>query len=126
MAVNLPLQPDGPWFEFATELEGVTYTFTFRWNDRQEAWSMDIGDGEGNLLAAGIKVVVDVPLLFTLRLLPGLPPGELMVIDTQGSQVAKIGLIVLGTDLVHSEDPGLADLGRRHTIVYLDSTDLAA
>lgn len=102
MSVRLPITQDGAHFSFTCELDGVTYYFEFRWNDRDSSWFMTVGDGEGTTIVAGVKVVINMPLLnfFTDD---QLPLGSLIATDTGG------------TDL----DAGFGDLGRRVIVTYL-------
>lgn len=107
MIVDLPIKQEGAHFGFSCELEGVTYGFVFRWNDRAEQWILDLYDGDGVRLVSGVRVVVNVPLLRTG--VAGLPPGLLSAVDTNGGNV----------------DPGFADLGRRVVVSYAPLEDLA-
>jgi hypothetical protein len=100
-----------PYFDLQAPLDGVTYTFSFRWNVRASAWFLDIWDEQGvTLFAAGVRVVVNYPLCayFTGRK----PPGHLIAVDTSGR-----GL-----------DPGIDDIGgsdARVKIYYMTSAELA-
>lgn len=106
--IDLPIIQEGPHFRFVTELEGLAYSFEFRWNDREEAWFLTVGDGEGNPLAAGVRVVVNFPLLNRFRN-PALPPGFLIAVDTEATE----------------RDPGFEDLGRRVVLTYATAAELA-
>lgn len=108
MILKLPVLQEGPLFGFSVELEGVNYGFTFRWNERSSQWSMDVADGDGNLLVAGIRVVVDVPMLLRYRSIPRLPPGDIVAVDS--------------TD--QSRDPDFEDLGRRVEVFYISSDEI--
>ena len=106
----IPIEQTSAWFEFGCELEGVTFTFTFRFNDRDGCWYFDIADASGNALARGLKAVTGWPLLSALRTLPGLPPGELVVSDEAGLD----------------EEPTFDSLGRRHLMFYLSAAEVGA
>jgi len=105
----LPLRDDAPHFEFSCRLDGVTFAFEFRWNDRARAWFMEIRDVEGNRLLSGRRVVLG--FLLTQRFAdPRLPAGQLVAIDTS-------------TD---GREAGPNDLGSRVRILYLDAAEVAA
>jgi hypothetical protein len=105
----LPISQNSAWFEFSCELEDVRFNFTFRWNDRDDCWYFDIGDAQESSLATGLKAVTRWPLLEALRSLPGLPKGELLVVDTAGKD----------------EEPTFDSLGRRHLMFYVTEGELA-
>lgn len=108
MAVTIPVKGEElvPFFEMRIELESVTYTLEFRWNDRDGAWYMSIGDAEGEIIAAGRKVVIDLPLFFRF-VDPRLPPGQFFGVDTSGQKL----------------DAGYEDLGERVQLIYFESTE---
>lgn len=107
--VALPLLTDDtPHYALACELEGVTYTFEFLWNDRDGAWYVQVGDGEENPLTGMIRVVLGKSFLSQYSD-PALPPGALVAKDTSGQNV----------------DPGLLDLGSRVQVWYVDSASVA-
>ncbi|GAH17648.1 unnamed protein product, partial [marine sediment metagenome] len=56
-------------FSFTVDLEGVDFQFDFQYNDRESAWYFDLLDADANMLRAGIKCVINFPLL---RLYQGL------------------------------------------------------
>lgn len=107
-AVLLPVRTDeAQWYDFTTTLDGLTFTFEFEWNEREEAWYFNLYDATGDLLLAGKKLVADFPLLMRLADRRR-PPGDLTVVDTAGAGAA----------------PGLNDLGRRHALMYIEAADL--
>lgn len=113
MAVfKLPLLADTgatPHYTFSCELDGVTYSFDFAWNDRDGSWFMQIGDSEENLLHGSMRVVLGQ--VFAGRDTdPSLPPGMLIAKDTSGANL----------------DPGLEDLGSRVEIWYWDKASTAS
>ena len=55
--VQIPVTKD-PNSEVTVNLSGVNYTLRFRWNTRSEAFYMDVLDEDGDILAAGRKVIV--------------------------------------------------------------------
>lgn len=106
----LPISQNSAWFEFTCELDGIAVTLTFRWNDRSERWFFDLSDAQGNILAASLAAVVGAPLLNHLHHLPGVPPGELLVLDTGN----------------RDEDPSYDSIGRRHVMLYGTTAEIAA
>lgn len=109
MILELPITQEGPWFSISTELDGAAFKLSFRWNERLEQWVLDVADGDGNPIVSGIRVVIDQPLLNRFRGISGMPPGEIMAIDTENT-----GL-----------DADLEDLGRRVALFYLSESELA-
>lgn len=106
---TLPLVPSLPSYRFGTLLEDVQLTFDVRWNGRAGSWYLDISDADGDLIRAGIRVVLGVELgghVADVRM----PPGALFAIDLSGA----------------GREAGLDDLGARVVVVYLSSDDLAA
>lgn len=93
--VQLPIVADGAHFRFTTELDGATYGFEFRWNHRSEQWKLSVFDGDGVALVHGITLVVGFELFHRYRAYGTLPPGNLIVLDTEG-QNAKVGFENLG------------------------------
>ena len=65
-----------------SELDGVTYTFRFRWNERGACWHMDLSTLDGTPIAMGVRLVTRFPLL-RRNLHPERPPGELVLLDGQ-------------------------------------------
>lgn len=87
-------------------LDGLEYVLDLRWSGREERWFLDLYDAAGTLLAGSIKVINGLPLLYKLRGgAPGLPPGELVVLD--------------GRDI--PADPGLEDLGDAAQLAYVEA-----
>ena len=80
----IPLYEDPRW-EMKADLTGKRYTFGVSYNARQEAWTMSIADTNGELLISGLRLVPGIDMLKKFRASsPGLPPGELMLIDKEG------------------------------------------
>jgi hypothetical protein len=57
----IPLQPTNQTFQIT--LAGVVYTLTVRWNDMNEAWTLDLADQNQNPIVSGIPLVTGVDLL---------------------------------------------------------------
>jgi hypothetical protein len=68
------------YFEQPWTLDGVTYTFTLRYNLRIQTWMLDVGDVIGAPIVCGIPLIAGRDLLgqYAGR---GLPSGLLFVFD---------------------------------------------
>jgi len=101
----VPTSPDLPFYEQQSTIDGVDYTLTFRYNQREEAFYLSFGDVEGNDIVKGLKLVCDWPLLLGHRE-PNLPTGEFYVFSS-----------LLGDD----NQPKIGELGdgRRCSLYYL-------
>lgn len=120
MSVVLPLRSDLPFFDVKADLDNVTYTLEFRWNVRAAGWFLNVLDEQGQaILAAGLRVVVNFPLLahipsnkyrrqLEFQFWGRSPPGALVFVDTGGK----------------GEDPGLTDLGVRVALLYFSVAEL--
>lgn len=91
-------------------LEGSLFTVDLRWNSRAQAWSLDMYDGNGVLLAGGVRIVADAPLLERFGLRKDFPAGEILALDTSNA----------------GEDPGFADFGTRVLFVYMTAAEVAS
>lgn len=109
MTVRLPILQVSARFRFAVELEGVSYTLTFRWNDRDGAWFLDVGDGNGTPIVTGIKMVINCMLLGRATD-SRLPAGDFIALDTSGANL----------------DAEFQDLGRRVQVSYFTRAELNA
>ena len=108
--IDLPIDQTSPWFQFSTELEQVTYGFSFRWNEREGCWYVDLLDGEGNQIVSGRKVLLGA-LFAKYRSNPAVPQlGDVYVSDTSNG----------------GEDAGFGDLGRRVVLTYVTDAEVAA
>ena len=56
MAKILPIQ-DSPYFSQLIDLDIVTYSVTIRWNDREEAWYLDIDEQDKTPIVQSLKLV---------------------------------------------------------------------
>ncbi len=91
-------------YEYQIRLDGVYLTLTFRWNDRTEAWYLDIATEDGEPIASGRKIVIGASL-FQRGVRDSddrLPLGRLWAKDTSGAGVR----------------PGRNDLGTRVKLYY--------
>lgn len=69
-------------FNFTVNLEGNDYRFDFRYNKREDFWYFDMSDVVGNILRAGIKCVVNFPVIRTMSQ-QDRPPGEVIILDSR-------------------------------------------
>jgi hypothetical protein len=102
MPVNLTLQ---------AELDQVTFTLTFYWNDRDSGWYMTIADAQNTPILGSQRVVVDYPIGWKQLYNIAMPGGLLQFQDTSGQ-----GL-----------DPqSVSDLGTRVILAYYDRAEMAS
>lgn len=94
-------------YDQRTELDGVEYLFTFRWNARRERWTFSIDGLDGTPILTGQTISLWVPLN---RRAVGGPPGVLMAIPEDDS----------------TDPPGLLELGARVRLYYLTAAEVAA
>lgn len=107
MSLVLPTLSDGTEaFDQRTQLDGVEYLFSFRYNLRRELWSFSIDALDGRPILTGQTVHVGVPL--SRRAVRG-PPGLFLAISE--------------TDDLTS--PTLHELGERVKLVYLTAAEVA-
>jgi len=105
--VQIPTSQSLPFYSQKTLLDGQTYTLQFKWNDREEAWYLDLLTDLEEPISMGIKIVTDWPLNRRITD-PAAPPGVISAIDTTGA----------GTN------PGFEDLGNKIILVYIDEDEL--
>ena len=84
MAVEIPIEETGPHIEQVTDLEGTSFVFTFRWNEREQRWYLDLRDTDGAAILLGVKMVANWQILRLLVDSDRRPPGEIIVQDTSG------------------------------------------
>lgn len=96
-------------YKLTADLDGVLYELRFRWNERLEAWLLDVYDATGVLLIAGRRCSADGALLAQHKHLAPIG-GELLVFDTTLRRV----------------DPKIDDFGTRVLMLYVDAAELAA
>ncbi len=94
-------------YDQRTELDGVEYLLTFRWNARRERWTLSIDGLDGTSILTGQTVSLYVPLN---RRAVGGPPGVLLAVPEDAS----------------TDPPGLLDLGARVKLQYWTAAEVAA
>lgn len=106
--VTLPVTND-PDSEVVYTLDGITYTFRFRYNERGGAFYFDMLDADENVIICGRKIVVSWPLFGWREVDTRLPGGRLFACDTTDSDT----------------DPTLEDFGTRVVLQYVEAADIA-
>jgi hypothetical protein len=101
----IPTSPDDAHYTQRTTLDGQPYVLTFRYNQREAAYYLEVALDDGTVLAAGVKVVCNIPLLERLA-------------DLRAPRHTLIA-IAGGTD---TSPPGIGELGegRRVQLFYGD------
>jgi hypothetical protein len=105
--LEIDLDSSLTYYDELVQLESLEYLLEFAWSDRESSWYLNIYDQDGNQLATGIKLLLNVDLLRRFND-PRLPPGKL-ICDVLGGDSVDIGTS--------------ADLGERVTVLYVTSDD---
>ena len=109
MPQSVPLRTGVPSFRQRTSLDGVTFEFEFRWNERESAWYVSVTDADGVPLRGGVRMALNTPLLRSVADARR-PGGELYLIDLDGTGV----------------EAALGDLGVRAVLTYVTAAESAA
>ena len=86
-----------PSYTFQITLDSEIFRFTFDWNTSYEFWTLSIADFAGTILLAGMKVVINYPLIRRYGSAV-LPKGEIVAVDTTG-KLQRIGRDDLGVSV---------------------------
>lgn len=105
---ELPIDAAEKNYTVTTVIGVDTFTFGVRWNGRAGSWFFDLYDASGNIIVAGIRIVLGVILGRRCKD-PRMPPGAIVASDTSGQQ----------------RDAGRDDLGSRVRLYYYPPEDLA-
>ncbi len=100
----LPVTSDIPNYTFEVDLDGNSYFFDFRWNERASLWIMCIQDVNKNDLIDGVPILCDQSLLAQYDYNAALPPGTLYAYDPTGND----------------DPPGRTELGNRVRLCYAE------
>lgn len=103
--IEVPTRSDLKAYEMQVELQGITYTLNFRYNERMDRWLLDIADSIGVELLNGIVLLTNVPLTDDY-VIAGLPPGRFICEDTTGQ----------------NKDAGADDLGNDVRLLYEEAS----
>ncbi len=101
---TIPTLEGNPNYTMRVRLDGRDFAFHMLWNEREERWYLSIKSTEDELLAMGIKIITNRPLLRFYQWDKRLPQGELWAWDLTNDQ----------------SPPGLFDLapGKRVELSY--------
>jgi len=66
-----------------SDLDGITYSFRFRWSARAAVWHLDLRTLDDEPVVLSAALVTAWPLLYNL-VSPLRPPGELILLDLVG------------------------------------------
>lgn len=101
--LTMPLTENYPWYSFTCTLEGATYTIECAFNTRANRWYMTLGDAVGNIIVAGVPLLIERDLLAAYRYLP-IPPGNFVALDNSGQgQEPTLGSFLLDHVLLYVE-----------------------
>lgn len=107
MIVVIPTFED-PFYSTNVALEGSSYTFEFRYNQRENSWYLSISLPDGTELVKGVKIVCRKHLLQRCAEVR-LPRGMLMAFPNTSDDTTP-GLLELGED-------------KRVTLIYYTSDE---
>lgn len=121
MSVVVPFTSTDRAYEFTCQLNGVTYRFDVRWNERGGFWAFDLYlDSTDELLVAGLPILLGGDILAAHRRL-GI--GGLVAVDMSATQ-QNASPNEETTSVLVSEDAGADDLGTRVVVLYLTPDEL--
>jgi len=109
MSDVIPIDNDLTSQEIEVVLDGTPFNINLTYNARFDFWTMNFLNLEDESLVAGIKLVLDFPLL-EQWVDKGLPPGEIIAVDTTGNE----------TEINRD------NLGETVELVYLTEDEVAA
>lgn len=102
--LEIPLTNTDASFKILTSLEDVEVVLRFDWSTRMERWHLSILDTSENPILMGQVMNINNELISRFKI-DGLPPGQMMLYDTEGK----------------SQECGRDDLGQRCRLLYLTS-----
>lgn len=106
-AVDPTIETQAPTIDGLISLTDVEFRIVQRWDDRLEAWFIDLYDADDVQLARGKRLVANY-YLFDDQLDRRFPAGRLMLLDDAGTGVAC----------------GFEDLGDRCQLVYFEPNEV--
>lgn len=107
--VTIPTDPSLYFWSQTTEMDGTSYVLEFRYNEREQVYYLMVSLTDGTLLAQGIKLVSNYPLLQGYND-ERMPLGELWAVAS-------------GPD---DSPAALGDLGGRVSLVYYTAAETQA
>lgn len=76
----IPVRNDIPAYSMRVDLSGVEFVLSFRFNERDSFWYMDVADQLSAPIRSGMKVVLGMPLMRTCKDLRR-PIGDFIAVD---------------------------------------------
>ena len=104
----LPFDSASPNYRMGTVLDGDTYLFDVRWNERDGAWYFDIFKSDETIIRSGIKIVLGTFL------------GDNCVDENWPD-----GVFVARDESRANRDAGYDDLGSRIKVYFLTDSDMS-
>ena len=106
----IPTSPDEAFYVQRTQLDGVVYQLTFRYNQRENTYRLDAALDAGTPVASGLKVVCNIPLFYRFMWNSSTPKGALIAVSSSPD----------------TTPPGMGDLGpgRRVQLWYTAAADV--
>jgi hypothetical protein len=121
MSVLVPFTADDSAYTFECALNGVSYRFDVRWNERGLFWAFDLYRGsDDTLIVAGLPILLGDDILGAYRYL-GI--GGLFAVDMNADQQRGSPNDDTVNVLV-SADAGAEDLGTRVKVFYYTPAEL--
>lgn len=115
MSVVVPFTSDDRAYEFTCALDGVSYRFDVRWNERANIWCFDLYLADSDeLLVAGLPILLGGNILGAYRFL-GI--GGLFAVD-MNSAPQNAGPTEETENVLVSADAGETDLGVRVLVFH--------
>jgi len=100
VTVPLPTSEE-PNLVQTTQLDGQTFVFEFRWNSREDRWSLDLYNEDGNEIFRGQMLTLGTNLLRSVpSTLSYVPPGILFLAGENDPTLDTIGNVNLIYDSV--------------------------
>jgi hypothetical protein len=84
MPYTVPLDEQLPWYQFPITLDSVTYNLELYLNNRASRWMLNIRDVSGNIVLAGIPLLIERPLTQPYTYL-AIPSGIFVATDNTGN-----------------------------------------
>lgn len=82
--LKIPIDPIQFDHEFSIELDKVIFLLRFKYNSRADRWTFDVKAEDGTMLAAGVSLVTNLPLLLRFKDVR-LPLGDFFLVDKTGA-----------------------------------------
>lgn len=83
---SIQLTPENPHYKVFTSLDTEIFGLEFKYNYRSGVWSMDVMDGNENILVSGVPILLGVGLLNRFKM-DTLPKGTLFVQNFKDANV---------------------------------------